>query len=108
CISRGLTMYQTGTVPLCSTSGSTSTIDRTSIPHLRDRFAAGDYADAVRDRQRSRMGYHDSMESSVTIGRIRGVDVAVHWTVLFVLALVTLSLAAGIFPDDVGGYNAAA
>ena len=54
------------------------------------------------------MGYHDSMESSVTIGRIRGVVVAVHWTVLFVLALVTLSLAAGIFPDDVGGYNAAA
>ena len=54
------------------------------------------------------MGYHDSMESSVTIGRVRGVVVAVHWTVLFVLALVTLSLAAGIFPDDVGGYNAAA
>ena len=31
CISRGFTRYQTGTVPLCSTSGSTSTIDRTSM-----------------------------------------------------------------------------
>src|SRR4051794_39829098 len=33
-ISRGCTRYQTGTVPLCSTSGSTSTIDRTSISVL--------------------------------------------------------------------------
>src|SRR6266702_5489295 len=30
-ISRGWTRYQTGTVPLCSTSGSRSTIDLTSI-----------------------------------------------------------------------------
>ena len=33
-ISRGCTRYHTGTVPLCSTSGSTSTIDRTSIRGL--------------------------------------------------------------------------
>jgi Zn-dependent protease/predicted transcriptional regulator len=47
------------------------------------------------------------MESSLTIGRIRGVVVGVHWSVLFVLALVTISLAAGVFPDDVGGYSTA-
>jgi Zn-dependent protease/predicted transcriptional regulator len=47
------------------------------------------------------------MESSLTIGRIRGVVVGVHWSVLFVLALVTISLAAGVFPDEVGGYSTA-
>jgi hypothetical protein len=30
-ISRGLTSYQTGTVPLCSIVGGTSSIDRTSM-----------------------------------------------------------------------------
>ena len=53
------------------------------------------------------MGYYDNMESSLTIGRIRGVVVGVHWSVLLVLALVTISLAAGIFPDQVGGYSTA-
>jgi ureidoglycolate hydrolase len=31
-ISRGLTSHHTGTVPLCSTTGGTSSIERTSIP----------------------------------------------------------------------------
>ena len=32
CISRGETSHQTGTVPLCSTTGATSSIERTSMP----------------------------------------------------------------------------
>src|SRR3954471_10114805 len=40
-ISRGLTSHHTGTVPLCSTTGATSSIDRTSmvtvLPPLRRR-----------------------------------------------------------------------
>ena len=38
CISRGETSHHTGTVPLCSTTGATSSIDRTSTRHpLLDR-----------------------------------------------------------------------
>jgi Zn-dependent protease/CBS domain-containing protein len=41
------------------------------------------------------------MTDSLPLGRIAGVRVGAHWSVLAILALITLGLAAGRFPDSV-------
>lgn len=40
------------------------------------------------------------MESSFRLGRIAGVEVGVNWSWLVVFALITWSLASGVFPDQ--------
>ncbi|MHB9091687.1 MAG: site-2 protease family protein, partial [Chloroflexota bacterium] len=40
------------------------------------------------------------MESSFTLGKIRGIEIGVHFTWLIVFALVTVSLALGYFPQN--------
>jgi Zn-dependent protease len=47
------------------------------------------------------------VESCFRLGRIAGVEVGVNWSWLVVFALITWSLAAGVFPDqDPGGSQA--
>ena len=45
------------------------------------------------------------MRATLTVGRVRGIDVGVHWSVLFVLALLAISLGTSRLPDDVEGYS---
>jgi Zn-dependent protease/predicted transcriptional regulator len=47
------------------------------------------------------------VESSFRLGRIAGVDVGVNWSWLVVFALITWSLAAGVFPDQDPGRSQA-
>ena len=47
------------------------------------------------------------MESSFRLGRIAGVEVGVNWSWLVVFALITWSLAAGVFPDQDPGRSQA-
>jgi Zn-dependent protease/predicted transcriptional regulator len=41
------------------------------------------------------------------LGRVAGVEVRLHWTWWIAAALITLSLASGVFPDEVGGLSSA-
>ena len=45
------------------------------------------------------------MESSIRLGRIAGVEVGVNWSWLVVFALITWSLAAGVFPSQDPGHS---
>lgn len=45
------------------------------------------------------------MESSFRLGRIAGVEVGVNWSWLVVFALITWSLASGVFPDQDPGHS---
>lgn len=45
------------------------------------------------------------MEPSFRLGRIAGIDVGVHWTVVFIVAVVAWSLSAGVLPDTAPGYS---
>ncbi|HEU5405007.1 MAG TPA: site-2 protease family protein, partial [Gaiellaceae bacterium] len=45
------------------------------------------------------------MESSFRLGRIAGIEIGVNWSWLVVFALITWSLAAGIFPDQDPGRS---
>lgn len=47
------------------------------------------------------------MESSFRLGRIAGVEIGVNWSWLVVFALITWSLAAGVFPDQDPGRSQA-
>jgi len=47
------------------------------------------------------------VESSFRLGRIAGVEVGVNWSWLVVFALITWSLAAGVFPDQDPGRSQA-
>lgn len=47
------------------------------------------------------------MDSSFRLGRIAGVEVGVNWSWLVVFALITWSLAAGVFPDQDPGRSQA-
>jgi Zn-dependent protease/CBS domain-containing protein len=40
------------------------------------------------------------MDSTFRLGRIAGIDVGINWSWLVVFALITWSLAAGVFPDQ--------
>lgn len=46
------------------------------------------------------------MESNLGLGRIAGIRVGVHWTVLFIWWLLTWSLATTLLPDAVSGRSA--
>ena len=45
------------------------------------------------------------MESSFKLGRIRGIEIGVHYTWLFAFALVAWSLAGGFFPAHYPGWD---
>jgi Zn-dependent protease/CBS domain-containing protein len=47
------------------------------------------------------------VQSSFRLGRIAGVEVGVNWSWLVVFALITWSLAAGVFPDQDPGRSQA-
>src|SRR4051812_46951714 len=40
------------------------------------------------------------MDSSFRLGRIAGIEIGVHYTWLFAVALVTWSLAVSVYPSD--------
>ncbi len=40
------------------------------------------------------------MHSSITLGRVRGIEVGLNWSWLIVFALIVWTLAAGVFPDQ--------
>lgn len=46
------------------------------------------------------------MNSTLRLGRIRGIAVGIHYTWLIAFALITWSLAAGFFPFTLPGYSA--
>ncbi|MBZ4019631.1 site-2 protease family protein [Streptomyces purpurogeneiscleroticus] len=48
------------------------------------------------------------MKGALALGRIAGVRIGVHWSVLVILVLVTLALAQGRLPESHPGYSAAA
>ncbi|MDQ1521663.1 MAG: hypothetical protein QOI55_2736 [Actinomycetota bacterium] len=48
------------------------------------------------------------MRATLTLGRIRGITVGVHWSVVVVLAIVAVGLAQQRLPDDLGGYSTTA
>jgi Zn-dependent protease/predicted transcriptional regulator len=45
------------------------------------------------------------MDSSFRLGRIAGIEVGVNWSWLVVFALITWSLASGVFPDQDPGLS---
>ena len=45
------------------------------------------------------------MDGTLTFGRVRGIAVGVHWSVLFVLVLIPVTLGASRLPPDVDGYS---
>ena len=45
------------------------------------------------------------MTSSVTLGRIAGIRIGIHWSWLVVFALITWSLATAVFPDQNPGLG---
>ena len=45
------------------------------------------------------------MTSSITLGRIAGIRIGVHWSWLVVFALITWSLATAVFPDQNPGLG---
>ncbi|WP_405653215.1 site-2 protease family protein [Streptomyces sp. NBC_00019] len=46
------------------------------------------------------------MKETLRLGRMAGVSVGLHWSVLVIVALVTVSLAGGRFPDAHPGHSA--
>jgi Zn-dependent protease len=45
------------------------------------------------------------MTSSITLGRIAGIRIGIHWSWLVVFALITWSLASAVFPDQNPGLG---
>lgn len=45
------------------------------------------------------------MEASIRLGRIRGIEIGVHYSWLLVFALLTYSLAVGVFPSWYPGWE---
>jgi Zn-dependent protease len=48
------------------------------------------------------------MANGTRIGRIAGVDIRLHWTWWFAAALIAISLAGTVFPDEVSGLSGTA
>jgi Zn-dependent protease/CBS domain-containing protein len=48
------------------------------------------------------------MKASLIIGRVRGIEVGVHWSVFVVLGLLTVGLGGGRLPEDVEDYSTGA
>jgi Zn-dependent protease/predicted transcriptional regulator len=55
-----------------------------------------------------RGGHARVMKPTVTLGRVRGIEVGIHWSVFIVLALIAVTLASMRLPDDVAHYSDAA
>ncbi|TAK29373.1 MAG: site-2 protease family protein [Chloroflexota bacterium] len=47
-----------------------------------------------------------NLDGALRIGRIRGIQISVHWTWLIVFGLITWSLAVGFFPETFPGWTA--
>jgi Zn-dependent protease/CBS domain-containing protein len=45
------------------------------------------------------------VESTITLGRIRGIPIGVHWSVLGIFVLIVVGLGAGQLPDLAEGYS---
>ncbi len=45
------------------------------------------------------------MQPSFRLGRIAGIEIGVHWTVVFIVAIVGWSLSAGVLPETAPGYE---
>src|SRR5205823_1652924 len=45
------------------------------------------------------------MQSSVSIGRVAGIRIGIHYTWLFAFLLIAWSLAASYYPDDIPGLS---
>ena len=45
------------------------------------------------------------LHSTITLGRVRGIALGIHWTWLIVFALIAWSLAASVFPDAEPGLS---
>jgi Zn-dependent protease/predicted transcriptional regulator len=45
------------------------------------------------------------VESSFRLGRVAGIEIGVNWSWLVVFALITWSLASGVFPDQDPGHS---
>jgi len=45
------------------------------------------------------------MEASIRLGRLRGIEIGVHYSWLLVFALLTFSLAVGVFPSWYPGWS---
>src|SRR5688572_20012866 len=45
------------------------------------------------------------MQSSISLGRIRGIEIGLNWSLLIVAALLVWSLSAGVFPDQNPGLS---
>jgi Zn-dependent protease/predicted transcriptional regulator len=43
--------------------------------------------------------------SSITLGRIRGIEIGVNWSLIVVFALIVWTLASGVFPDQNDGLS---
>src|SRR5262245_847808 len=48
------------------------------------------------------------MPHSIRIGRVAGVPLSLHWSVVLVAGLVTWGLASGRFPEQYAGHSAGA
>ena len=47
------------------------------------------------------------MTSSIRLGRLFGIEVGFNWSLIFIFALVTWTLATAVLPPDAPGYGAA-
>jgi hypothetical protein len=45
------------------------------------------------------------MSGGIVVGRVRGIEISVHYTWVFAFALIAWSLAEGLFPSDVPGWS---
>lgn len=45
------------------------------------------------------------MNPTITLGRIRGIPVGLHWSVLGIFLLIVIGLGAGMLPDIAEGYS---
>ena len=48
------------------------------------------------------------LRSSVTLGRVAGVEIGFNWTWLIIVALIVWSLGAAVFPDENPGLSGGA
>jgi Zn-dependent protease/predicted transcriptional regulator len=49
-----------------------------------------------------------ALRRGLSLGRVAGIEVRLHWTWLVAAAFVTVSLASGVFPAEVGGLSGGA
>ena len=69
------------------------------------RTTRGMSSQGVVGRPVRRADRRDPMHSSVTLGRVAGVEIGLNWTWLIIVGLIVWSLAAGVFPDENPGLS---